>query len=322
MTTQYTRTADLGGIGKGLYIPENATDIIISESNRCSVLQHIVNQEYDIDSLGLNCASVAHYSILTDIEVGDFTQGQMNGEYWEPDDPFRSGAIALCQKVKIQKKFSREDALLHCQRWENTLTGGYERSIGRALGRHTERYGFRMLVASASKHNTGNKAGKVSGSLALGDTVNPVLVGKNQLGAMELLTRMEQAIQETGDTCGGNQLKVVANPAFYNQIRNEQSALGAGCCLKDNPIITGMTHPVLGMDIFSSINLPRYKRPDGKVVDFVLMVNPQHIAAPVSLDYLEWQVVLNDIYLVGNYRFDVAALTNKAISVAAIITEG
>lgn len=316
-----TRTADYGGVGQGLYIPDSATDIVISEATRCSVLQHIVNQEYDIDNLGLNCAQQAHYHILTDIEIGDFTDGQWNGEEWEPDDPFRSGTIKMCQQVKIKKKFSRDEAIAHCSRWEGMIQTGYESSIANSLTRHTERYGFAMLVASAHKLNTGNRAGAVSGNIQLGDTVNPVNVGKGGLSAMDLLSLMEQTIQENGSTCGGNQLKVVVNPAFLNKIRSEQSALGAGCCLASNPMISGITHPVLGMDIYSTLNLPSYKRPDGKTVNYVLMVNPKHIAAPISLDYLEWDKNLNDIYLLGNYRFDVAALTNKSIAVAAVITD-
>lgn len=315
-----TRAADYAGVGQGLYIPDSATDIVISEASRCSVLQHIVNQEYSLDNLGLRCAQQAHYHILTDIEIGDFTDSQWNGEYWEPDDPFRSGIIKMCQNIKIRKKFSRDEAIAHCSRWESMVQTGYESSIAAALTRGTERYGFAMLVASAHKNNTGNKAGQ-NGSIQLGDTVNPINVGKNGTSAMELLSLMELAIQENGSTCGGNQLKVVVHPALLNKIRSEQSALGAGCCLPSNPMISGITHPVLGMDIYSCLNLPTYKRPDGKIIHYVLMVNPQHIAAPISLDYLEWKEQLDDIYLLGNYRFDVAALTNKSIAVAAVVMD-
>ena len=198
---------------------------------------------------------------------------------------------------------------------------GYEQSIGFALRDATERYGYRVLVAMAHAQLQGNKAGALSGNIRLGDTVNPVIVGKDGLEATEVLERMEQALQESGVTCGGNALKVAASPAFVSRIRREQSKLGAGCCLKENPIVTGLVHPTLGMDVFSSLHMPRYKLPDGRTVEYVLMVDPKHIAAPVSLDYLEWQTILNDIYLVGNYRFDVAALSSQSIAVAAIIME-
>lgn len=314
------RAADLGGATQGLYIPEYATDIVVSELHNCSSLMHLINPDYDITNLGLDCAPVAHYTILKGFELGDFGNSNFNGESMDLGDPFRSGEITLCQQIPIKHKFSRQEAIALCKRWE-MVQDGYEQSIGFALRDATERYGYRVLVAMAHAQLQGNKAGALSGNIRLGDTVNPVIVGKDGLEATEVLERMEQALQESGVTCGGNALKVAASPAFVSRIRREQSKLGAGCCLKENPIVTGLVHPTLGMDVFSSLHMPRYKLPDGRTVEYVLMVDPKHIAAPVSLDYLEWQTILNDIYLVGNYRFDVAALSSQSIAVAAIIME-
>ncbi|MDC2824603.1 hypothetical protein PHA51_00930 [Rodentibacter pneumotropicus] len=316
------RASDLGGATEGLYIPDYATQIVISEMHNCSALSRIVNPKHNIVELGLNCAPVAHYTIMDNIEVGDFTDSAWNGETWEPDNPFRSGEIRLCQSVPLKKKFSREEATLMCHNWE-TFQDGYETAVGRALRDLTERYGFAVLVASAHPLSRGVRAGALSGNIHLGDTENPLVISKGgDIRAMDVLQSMEQTLQENGVTCGGNALKIVASPAFYSRIRGEQSSLGAGCCLPDNPIVTGMLHPVLGMEVYSSLHMPRYRRPDGKVVEYVLMVDPENIAAPSRLDYLEWQTVLNDIYLVGNYRFDVAALSNKSIAVAAVVVEG
>lgn len=316
------RAADLGGATEGLYIPDYATQIVISEMHNCSALSRIVNPKHNIVELGLNCAPVAHYTIMDNIEVGDFTDSAWNGETWEPDNPFRSGEIRLCQSVPLKKKFSREEATLMCHNWE-TFQDGYETAVGRALRDLTERYGFAVLIASAHPLSRGVRAGALSGNINLGDTENPLVISKGgDIRAMDVLQSMEQTLQENGVTCGGNALKIVASPAFYSRIRGEQSSLGAGCCLPDNPIVTGMIHPMLGMEVYSSLHMPRYRRADGKLVEYVLMVDPENIAAPSRLDYLEWQTVLNDIYLVGNYRFDVAALSNKSIAVAAVIVEG
>lgn len=316
------RAADLHGAAEGLYIPEYATKLVISEMHNCSALSRVVNPNHNIVELGLNCAPVAHYTILDNIEVGDFTDGSWNGETWSPDNPFRSGEIRLCHSVPIKTKFSREEATLMCDRWEQ-FQDGYETAIGRALRDLTERYGFTVLAASAHPLARGVRAGALSGNINLGDTENPLVIGKSTgIRAMDVLQAMEQALQENGVTCGGNALKIVASPAVYSRIRAEQSNLGAGCCLPDNPIVTGMLHPMLGMEVYSSLHMPRYRRPDGKVVEYVLMLDPENIAAPSRLDYLEWQTVLNDIYLVGNYRFDVAALSSKSIAVAAVVVEG
>lgn len=315
------RAADLGGATEGLYIPEHATTLVVAEMHNCSVLSRIVNPNHNIVELGLECAPVAHYTIMDDIELGDFTGTVWNGETVEPENPFRSGEIRLCHSIAIKKKFSREEATLLCNRWE-MVQDGYETAIGRALRNETERYGLGVLVASAHPLSVGVRAGALSGNLNLGNAENPIVVGKNGVSAMSVVEVMEQSLQENGVTCGGNALKIVASPAFYTRLRSEQSHLGAGCCLSDNPIVTGMLHPMLGMEVYSSLHMPRYKRPDGKVVEYVLMVNSENIAAPSRLDYLEWQTLLTDIYLVGEYRFDVAALSNKSIAVAAVVVEG
>lgn len=314
-----TRAADYGGATQGLYIPEFVTDIIISEVSRCSVLQHIVNQDYTIENLGLNCASKAHYTILTDISIGDFHGNNWNGEAWEPEDPFRSGVISLCNKVKITKKFSREEAIALCERWQK-VQGGYEEAIGGAIAEMVERYGFSILMASANRKNSGNKAGTY-GTLKLGDSLNPVVIDtKSQTSVTDLMFLLGQALDESG-TCTGGKLKAVVPPSILTQLRREQSALGAGCCLDSNPAITGMTHPVLGMDVLSSKHMPIYRLPDGRIVQYILMVDPQHIAAPMALDYVEWQPIGHDINLIGNLRFDVAALSNKSIAVSAIVLQ-
>lgn len=318
---QNMRAADLGGSSEGLHIPEHATLLTISEMHNCSVLSRVVNPNHNIVELGLNCAPVAHYTVMDDIELGDFTGSAWNGETIEPDNPFRSGEIRLCHSIAIKKKFSREEATLLCDRWK-MVQDGYETVVGRALRNITERYGFGALVASAHPLAVGVRAGNLSGNINLGNAENPLVVGRNGISATSVIEAMEQALQENGVTCGGNALKIVASPAFYTRLRSEQSQLGAGCCLSDNPIVTGMLHPMLGMEVYSSLHMPRYQRPDGKVVEYVLMVNPENMAAPSRLDYLEWQTILNDIYLVGNYRFEVAALSNKSIAVAAVVVEG
>lgn len=313
------RAADLGGSTEGLYIPEYATSIVVSEMHNCSTLSRIVNSKYDIVELGLNCAPVAHYTIMDNISVGDFTNGVWNGETWEPDNPFRSGEIRLCQSLPIKKKFSRKEATLMCHRWEMTQDG-YETAIGIALRDMNERYGFIMLTASAHELLQGTHAG-VNKNVNLGSFENPIYVSKSGTRATEVLERMDLALRDMGTTCGGSALKIVAGNAFYSRLRSEQSALGAGCCLPDNPIVTGMLHPALGMEVYSSLHMPRRERPDGKIVEYVLMVNSDNIAAPSRLDYLEWQTILNDIYLVGDYSFDVAALSSKSVAVAAVVVE-
>lgn len=309
------RSADYGGTTLSR-VPEKNLNLIIAETCRRSVLLQIANPDYSIEGLGLDTAPKATYDIITDISVGGFSSGNWNGEVWEPDNPFKSGEITLCQNIDIEKKFSRREAKRLADRWE-TVQGGYETSIGEALAAEVEYYGLRSLTAQAYRHNVGNKAGRHSKNINLGSAENPLTVGGGNLKASKVLRRMKRVLTESAGNCG--LVKVVATPNFYDLVLDEQSELGAGCCLSSNPLITGVTSPMLGMDIFSTIHAPTFtNEANGKRVEYVLMVNQQHVAAPMDLSYLEWQTIKRDIYLVGEFDFDVAALTGASIVVAAV----
>lgn len=310
------RAADYGGTTLSR-VPEKNLNLIIAETCRRSVLLQIANPDYSIERLGLDTAPKATYDIITDISVGGFTGGNWNGEVWEPDNPFKSGEITLCQNIDLEKKFSRREAKRLADRWE-TVQSGYETSIGEALAAEVEYYGLRSLTAQAYRYNVGNKAGRHSKNINLGSTDNPLMVGPGNLKASQVLRRMKRVLTESAGNCGV--VKVVATPNFYDLVLDEQSALGAGCCLNSNTLITGVTSPILGMDIFSTINMPTFdKNPNGKRIEYVMMVNQQHVAAPMDLSYLEWQTIKRDIWLVGEFDFDVVALTGASIVVAAVI---
>ncbi|CAM3861077.1 hypothetical protein ACLSZP_09695 [Avibacterium avium] len=300
-------------------VPEKNLNLIIAETCRHSVLLQIVNPKYSIENLGLDQAPKAVYDIITDISVGGFTGGNWNGEVWEPNNPFKSGEITLCQNIDLEKKFSRREATRLGERW-NTVQGGYETSIGQALAAEVEYYGLRSIMAHAYRYNVGTKAGRNSKNINLGSSDNPIVVGEGNTKASTVLKRMKRVLTESAGNCG--LVKVVATPGFYDLVLDEQSALGAGCCLNNNPLITGITSPMLGMELYSTIAMPTFdKTGNGKRVEYVMMVNPEHIAAPMSLDFLEWQTIKRDIWLVGQFDFDVVALTGASVVVAAVVVE-
>lgn len=317
-----SKAADYSGV-EGLYIPDHVTDIVISEAINCSTLSKISNPAYTISKLGLDRAPVAHYTILEGIEVGQFTGNQFNGETWEPDNPFRSGEITICQDIDIKKKFSRAEALMIADNWAR-VQDGYEKALGQALRNLSEGYGFRMIIAQAAEFNQGIKAGLQSRGINLGTAASPLIIGKGQgkISATSALERAELALMEAGVTCGTSQLRVVASPGFYSRLRGEQALSGANlCCPDNNPNISGILHPVFGFEVYSSLYMPRRKLASGKTVEYVVIANPEHIASPSDLRYLEWDTVLNDIYLIGNYTFDTAVLSGRSVAVLAVVLD-
>lgn len=318
------RAADLQGV-EGLYLPEAVTDILVSELIGCSALHHMVNTDYTPGSLGLDCAPVAHYNILEPIDETVFTRHQWNGERVSIPNPFRNGTITMCQNFAIKKKFSRDEAIRLCKQWE-TYQQGHEKVLANMLSNMTEAYGFRQIVASANEENQGNHAGKLSGNIKLGDTVNPLTVSSCttcessdfEVSAEEVIGRMVLVADEAGLMCGTEQLRMAASPRFLSKLIKEQAAHVQGCCVEQNPMIGGAILPSYGLNVLRTRHYPSKRLADGRLVEYVVLVDPNLIAAPADLDYLEWDKLLNDIYLVGNYRFDVSVLSGRGVIVAAV----
>ena len=313
------RAADYEGAGLS-QVSDHNLNLIIAETCRHSVLSHLVNPNYTIERLGLDKAPRAVYDIITDISVGGFTGGNWNGDVLEPNNPFKSGEITMCQTLAIEKKFSRREAHRLSDRW-STVQGGYEQSIGQALSALVEDYGLRSIISQANRNNVGVKAGKKTHSINLGSVEAPLQVGgAGGIKPSKVLKRMRRALIENVGNCGS--VKVVMTPSLYDMLTDEQSVLPNGSQMSDNPLITGITSPMLGMEILASNSMPTYERANnGKRIEYVLMVNPDYVAAPMDLPYLEWQTIKHDIFLVGDFAFDVVALTGNSIVVAAVVVD-
>lgn len=318
--------ADLGGI-QGLYRPPHLTDIVINEIHQCSSLMGFVNQAWTAESLGLNCAPSAHYHLIGNIEPQVFTRHQYNGESVGLPNPVRNGELTMCQNYEIKEKFSRAQAARYCKQWE-MMQDGYEKVIAAMLRDMNEEYGYRMIVAMAAEYNQGMQAGFRTGGIKLGDSTTPLEyvrkeddVSDTKVTAVEVVRRLDLALSEAGVTCGSPNLKLRASQGFVSRLRAEQSALGAGgsCCLEKNPAIDGMVLPVYGTEVQSSPFIPTKRLADGRLVEYVLLGDPEMIAAPSVLQYLEWEKLLNDIYLIGSYDFDVSVLSGRSVAVAAIV---
>lgn len=320
------RAADYKGV-EGLYIPPYVTDIVINEIATCSTLQHMANPNWTAERLGLNCAQEAHYDILEPIDEMVFTRHQFNGERVGIPNPFRSGVISLCNQYSIEEKFSRDEAIRLCRRWED-VQSGYEKTIANMLTNMTEAYGYRQIVAAAAEYNQGNQAGKISGAVKLGDTVNPLIVSARsdaevndfKVTALEVVSRMVEVSSEASLMCGTPSMRMAASPRFIAKLMREQASMMNGSsCLDDNPAVSGVLLNAYGIKALRTHHFPSKRLADGRTVEYVILADPNLIAAPSELDYLEWEKIKNDIYLIGNYRFDVSVLSGRGVIVAAVV---
>lgn len=320
--------ADLQGVG-GLYVPEAVTDILVNEVYTNSTIQNMANSDWTAESLGLDCAEIAHYNILEDVDLTfkTKTNHDFNGEKIEIPNPFRNGTLTMCHEILIQNKFSRNQAIRQCGQWEEQQRG-YEITAANLFSRTMDVHGYRVLAASAEDYNIGNDAGARSGNIKLGDAVNPLVLNIRddlkitdfQTTAIDVVSRLLTVASEAGLGAAASRLRLAGSARFVHKLRDEQArmGLGGGCCLKENPAISGTFLDAYGLPAMMSDYLPYKRLQDGSRIEYVILGNPETIAAPHSLDYFEWEKVLGDIYLIGNFRFNVQALSAKNLFVAAV----
>lgn len=320
------RAADYSG-ASGLYLPENVTENIINDVYTHSTLSEVCNPDFEFLNLGLDHSSSARYHLVEDVDLMIKTKHQLNGEYIEVPSPFRSGVINMCHEVAINKKYSRSEAIQLGSYWE---TNQYyvEQQIARNLTKIVETFAYQTIAANVRRENQGNNAGLRGSRIYLGDSTKPlsVVVRSDQqvedfrTTASEVISRLSLAFSLSGSACPQNELRVLASPAFISKLRSEQAQMMAGgsCCIEDKPSISGILSNSWGFPIMESLNLPVTYMQDGTRVEYVMLVNPRMVAAPLNLDYLEWQTMLRDIHLVGNFRFGAQLLSGKGAAVAAV----
>lgn len=324
--SKQTRAADYGG-ATGLYIPENVTENIVNDIYSCAVLPEVSNPDFDFINLGLDHAFSVRYHLVDDVDLMIPTRHQLNGEFIEIPSPFRSGVIEMCHEIAIDKKYSRNEAIQLGSYWE---TNQYyvEQQIARNLTKVVETFTFQNVAASVRPENQGNNAGLSGGKIYLGDSNKPLSVTiRNddsmedfRVTASEVVNRLSLTFSLSGSSCPQNKLRVVASPSFVSKLRSEQARMmsGGSCCIDDKPAISGILSNSWGFPILESMNLPVHYMADGTRIEYVLLINPEMVAAPMNLDYLEWQTILRDIHLIGNFRFGSHLLSGKGAAVAAV----
>lgn len=320
------RAADYSGVS-GLYLPENVTENIINDIYSCAVLPEISNPDFDFINLGLDHATSARYHLVDDVDLKIPTRHQLNGEYIEVPSPFRSGVISMCHEISVNKKYSRSEAIQLGSYWE---TNQYyvEQMIARNLTKTVEKFAFQTIAATVARENQGNNAGLRGGKIYLGDSTKPLSVTVRnddavedfKVTASEVTNRLALAFSLGGSACPQNKLRVVASPSFVSKLRSEQAKMmsGGSCCIEDKPAISGVLSNSWGFPILESMNLPTHYMADGTRIEYVMLVNPEMVAAPMNLDYLEWQTILRDVHLVGNFRFGAHLLSGKGAAIAAV----
>lgn len=322
-----TRAADLGGV-TGLYIPDHATEFIINDICETSILGEISNPKFDFNGLGLNAPPRSvHYHIVEDVDLSIPTRHNLNGESIHIPSPFRNGTIEMCHEIVIENKYSRDEAIRLGDWWE-VNQNAVEEMLGRNLSKTVEQAALMNVASLIRPENQGNNAGLSGGKIYLGDSNKPlnVVARKDEqvtdfnVTATEVVRRLALAFSLGKSAAPQNRLRVVASPYFLSILRAEQANAmrGGSCCIEGKPEISGILSNSWGFPILECHNMPVHYMADGTMIDYVMLINPEMVAVPMNLDYLEWQPLLRDIYLSGVFRYGSHLMSGKAATMAAV----
>ncbi len=318
-----TRAADYKGV-EGLYIPPEVSDLVINDIHSTTVLSEICNPNFsDLNSH----TRTVHYHMIEDYDLHINVRHQVNGERIQLPSPFRNGTIEMCYSIKILEKFARDEAYRLNRYWE-LHQDAREMQIANLFTKVAERNVLHTVAALTRPENQGNKAGLRGSKIYLGDSNKPLnLVARKDeqvtdfnVTATEVVNRLDLAWSLGRSACPKKDLRVVASPYFTSKLRAEQANAmrGGSCCIEDKPEISGILSNTWGFPILETPHMPVHYMADGTMIEYVMLINPNIVAAPLDLLYLEWQPDKHDIYLVGDFYYGAHLLSSKGAAIAAV----
>lgn len=319
--------ADVHGV-ELLALPEGFSDLVIVEQNARFTFPHLSNPNFTVERLGLDVSDTARYTIIEDTpdDFIDMNFFDANGETVRIPSPFNQNSIKMCGHKQFTNKFSREEWERVEKAFGNLAQKGYEVTAAKQLGTLAERNFYLKVVGGAAAYNQGNDAGYASAGIKLGDAVNPIYVGVREdakvtdfkATAMDVVSRLAVVMSETESPVGNNQLRIACSHRFAQKLRQEQShTVIHGDVIKNCPAISGMLLPTYGLTALETNFIPKVVR-NNKVIEYVLLLNPDVIAAPNALGYFEVAKILHDVYMYGSYRYGAQVLSAKGVAIAAV----
>lgn len=325
MNIKNTKSADYEGV-EGLPTLCNTSEIVLTNIYASSTLGEVSNPMFGLEKNGKGSIVSANYILVDDIDPVIYTRHQTNGEViTDIPSPFSSGSVPICHEIKYTKKYGRTDAINMGEYWTQNQEA-MEKIIARHIMISAERFGYQSIIAGASSENTGNEAGYNGAGIRLGDSVRPLYVNPSNdnqdfnVTASEVINRLSLAMELSKGMGEMHEMRVVASPTFLSNLRKDQNnvMIGGSCCLEDKPLISGVIYQSWGFPILSSHNLPRLFMSDGTLVEYVALINRSVVAAPIVVDYVEWEKQGHDINLLGSARFNSKLLVSRGVAVAAV----
>lgn len=316
-------SAGYGGSIKGsIFAPDRISAKIVAAYHQCALLPNIAKSDF-MSTEELMCGGKVIYGIEQTLNLfGTDRQNNENPDVF--DGPgVDTNSMTICQSRKFQWKLSNYDRRIMCQNfdlWEESV----KRRLDNGIRQLIDAYSIPKIMASAAAYNVGNTAGKITRGIDLGWQDNTALDANSITGFEELMYSFRQVAQEAGMMCGTVDetgpgpgakpviiipfqlerwaLKVMAQ---YNRDNSERNAF-----------VTGYIGPILGFEVFTSMQLVAANYGAAGNIAPVLMLDPSQILHAFEVIDSKWYEHPFEWALVGEFLWDTHVVRPEAVSVA------
>ena len=310
-------------ISGSIYAPPKIVAKTVETYHECAVTPQIARSNFLSDD-ELFCGARAIFGVERDIDL--FSQDTDNNEHPETASGslVGEGSITVCNNQKFEIKITNHDKRIMCGNygmWETSV----RRQIDKGIVRLIDNYSIPKIMASASAHNVGHRAGVKSHSIDLGWQDSNALAGNTVSGFEDMILSLKEVAQEAGIVCGEGTTAGVGDegmPVILIPSKLERYALKLmkdldTCCSDKNAMRTGLIGTLYGMKIISTTKLaPKDYGAGAGVLAPVMMVDPQQVLHAMDIINDKWYAGKFEDYLVGEFVWETSVFNPLGVAVA------
>lgn len=323
--SRFDYAAGYEGMAGSFWAPEKLSTSIVYNYQICAITPAIARSDF-LNEDELFCGTKVIFGVEQELDI--FGMGTDVNEAPETisGPGIETNSITICQQKKFEWKISNSDKRMMCSSFAN-WEAYIRRQISKNIIKLIDAYSIPKIIASASPHHRGNKAGALYHDVDLGWQDNTALNGNTKEGFEDMIIRMNEVAEQAGWSCGegeiGQEGESVSRPVILIPIQLKRWAL---LNLKDlnqdvhsssNSMVTGkLTSDFYGNEII----VTRYLAPmsfgaAGTLVP-VVMIDPNRILHAFDVINNKWYEDKFEDFLVGEFIWDTDVIHPMGVIVA------
>lgn len=321
--SRFLDAAGYRGMAGSFWAPDRISTSIVYSYQVCSVTPVIARSDF-LNDEDLYCGAKVIFGVEQDLDL--FGMSTDNNEHPETisGPGIETDSMTICQSKKFEWKLSNSDKAMMCKnfdRWEANV----RRQISKNITILIDSYSIPKVIASASRNNVGNNAGKLNHDVDLGWQDDTALPGNTVAGIEELILNIKEVATQAGWSCGEGEIAgdgESARPVILIPLKLEryvlQSLKGLNiCCSENNTMVQGrIASNYYGFEIIATRYLTPIRIPQVGTLVPVVAVDTNRVLHAFDVISNKWYEGKFEDYLVGEFVWDTNVIDPMGVIVA------